>query len=401
MTDITRRRFVKTVAGTGAALTIVPRHVLGRGFQAPSDTVNVAAVGIGGMRRQRSSAVLSQNIVAICDVDDGLAREAVRRPTSARRTSRHRRAAVAIARLVRSSPAQVAANQRRPATDEMADLRKFVDGPMTEGAALQGLPRDAREAEGHRRGHRRDARSHARGDRARPRWISASTSTCRSRSAGRCTKRGTSRRRRRATRRSSRRWATRATRGTRRGTGYEYITAGAIGDVREVHVWTNRPLGYWPQGIPRPGAAAAAAPDRPLPLERTGHRRAARGRDGRQLSRCPTGLSWDLFLGVAPDVEYHPVYHPFNWRGWVDWGQGALGDMGAHLIDHPIWALDLGMPDDDRDASRRRSTASAYPNATMTYYEFPARGSMPAVKLTWYDGGLLPPKPDELGDGRS
>ncbi len=68
-------------------------------------------------------------------------------------------------------------------------------------------------------------------------------------------------------------------------------------------------------------------------------------------------LSWDLFLGVAPDVDYHPLYHPFNWRGWVDWGQGALGDMGAHLIDHPVWALKLGLPTvdrDDLDAVQRR-----------------------------------------------
>ena len=58
----------------------------------------------------------------------------------------------------------------------------------------------------------------------------------------------------------------------------------------------------------------------------------------------PDKLSWDLFLGVAPLVEYHPLYHPFNWRGWVDWGQGALGDMGAHLMDFPVWALNLGLP---------------------------------------------------------
>ena len=58
----------------------------------------------------------------------------------------------------------------------------------------------------------------------------------------------------------------------------------------------------------------------------------------------PEGLAWDLFLGPAPYVDYHPVYHPFNWRGWVDWGCGAIGDMGAHLIDHSMWALDLGYP---------------------------------------------------------
>ena len=73
-------------------------------------------------------------------------------------------------------------------------------------------------------------------------------------------------------------------------------------------------------------------------------RAAARRRDERATTRCPSGLDWDLFLGVAPKVEYHPIYHPFNWRGWVDWGQGALGDMGAHLIDFPMWALDLGLP---------------------------------------------------------
>ena len=104
-----------------------------------------------------------------------------------------------------------------------------------------------------------------------------------------------------------------------------------------------------------------------------------------------------LFLGVAPKVDYHPIYHPLNWRGWVDWGQGALGDMGAHLIDHPFWSLELGFPTVDRnhlDAVQRR----LLPAATTTYYEFPARGSMPPVKLTWYDGGLTPPKPDEIGD---
>ena len=71
----------------------------------------------------------------------------------------------------------------------------------------------------------------------------------------------------------------------------------------------------------------------------------------------PDKLSWDLFLGVAPDVEYHPLYHPFNWRGWVDWGQGALGDMGAHLMDFPVWALNLGLPtsiETEVDAVQRR-----------------------------------------------
>jgi predicted dehydrogenase len=111
----------------------------------------------------------------------------------------------------------------------------------------------------------------------------------------------------------------------------------------------------------------------------------------------PDTLAWNLFLGVAPYVDYHPIYHPFNWRGWVDWGVGAIGDMGAHLIDHTMWALNLGLPTSIETVSTPFNGAS-YPQATLTFYEFPARDKMPPVKLTWYDGGLLPKKPDELGD---
>jgi hypothetical protein len=111
----------------------------------------------------------------------------------------------------------------------------------------------------------------------------------------------------------------------------------------------------------------------------------------------PDTLSWDLFLGPAPYVPYHPVYHPFNWRGWVDWGVGAIGDMGAHLIDHPYWALDLGLPTTIETVATPFD-GNCHPMASTTYYEFPARGSKPPVKLTWYDGGLLPPRPEELGE---
>ncbi|MGB9419313.1 MAG: hypothetical protein WBR14_00250, partial [Candidatus Acidiferrum sp.] len=111
----------------------------------------------------------------------------------------------------------------------------------------------------------------------------------------------------------------------------------------------------------------------------------------------PDTLSWDLFLGVGPTVPYHPIYHPFNWRGWTDWGCGAIGDMGAHLLDVSMWALNLGLPTSIETVSTPFNGAS-YPSATLIFYEFPARGSMPPVKLTWYDGGLMPPKPQELGD---
>jgi predicted dehydrogenase len=111
----------------------------------------------------------------------------------------------------------------------------------------------------------------------------------------------------------------------------------------------------------------------------------------------PDQLSWDLFLGPAPACEYHPVYHPFNWRGWAAWGCGAIGDMGAHLIDFAYWSLDLGFPTSIETVSTPWH-GDSFPMATKTYYEFPARGSMPPVKLTWYDGGMMPPTPPELGD---
>ena len=178
-------------------------------------------------------------------------------------------------------------------------------------------------------------------------------------------------------------------------TAVEYVWAGAIGEVREIHVWTDRPVGFWPQGVPRP-----VAPTVPLDtLKWDGG-----GVDSRLAAAMaaanypvPDTLSWDLFLGVGPVVPYHPIYHPFNWRGWLDWGCGAIGDMGAHLLDVSMWSLNLGLPTSIETVSTPFNKMS-YPHATLTFYEFPARGKMPGVNLTWYDGGLMPRKPEELGE---
>jgi hypothetical protein len=167
--------------------------------------------------------------------------------------------------------------------------------------------------------------------------------------------------------------------------------------VREVHIWTNRPLAYWPQGIPRPEPSKmTASPDASQPWNLRFVMDKLAGTLQAAPHAMPDKLAWDLFLGPAPQVEYHPVYHPFNWRGWTDWGVGAIGDMGAHLIDHAVWALDLGYPTSVETQSTPYNKAT-YPMATTTYYEFPARGAKPAVKVTWFDGGLLPPKPEEMG----
>ena len=148
----------------------------------------------------------------------------------------------------------------------------------------------------------------------------------------------------------------------------EWIWSGAIGDVYEVHVWTNRPV--WPQGIDRP----------------------------KENPVVPSTLDWDLWQGPAQKRPYHPAYLPFSWRGWFDYGTGALGDMGAHLMDQPFWALKLSDPISVQ-ASSSPVNDETYPQSSMVTYQFPSRKSMVPVKLVWYDGGLRPPRPEELKDG--
>ncbi|MGH9836633.1 MAG: hypothetical protein ACRD9Y_26710, partial [Blastocatellia bacterium] len=214
----------------------------------------------------------------------------------------------------------------------------------------------------------------------------------------------------------------------------EWIQAGVIGPVKEVFVWTNRPVNYWPQGVPRPAKPAVVA-DAPAAgagagsgvasgtgpgsgQGRSGGRSGAgaggQGWSARRLNQeiaaammseysTPSTLEWDLFLGPAPEVAYHPIYHPFNWRGWVDWGTGAIGDMAAHLLDHPYWSLGLTYPASVEATSTpfgadSKNNPVSYPLATQVIYKFPARGSQPPVTITWNDGGLMAPRPDLLPD---
>jgi predicted dehydrogenase len=156
----------------------------------------------------------------------------------------------------------------------------------------------------------------------------------------------------------------------------ELVWDNAIGPVREAHVWTDRPSNglfneYWPQGVGRPKDTPAV----------------------------PATLDWDLWLGPAPQRAYHPAYLPFVWRGWWDFGTGALGDIGCHALDPVFRALKLGHPI-SVEASSSRVNEETYPLASMVTYQFPARGEMPPLKLVWYDGGLRPPRPAELEEDR-
>jgi predicted dehydrogenase len=400
-TDVSRRDFMNRVAVAGAGFVIVPRHVLGRGMQAPSDTLNIATVGVAGMGASNTGAVLSENIVAFCDVDFALLDTRIERwknppaPASApaaqtppRRPSRPPHEPTA---------AQLAANEKRPRANAADAMKRFVDVQLPKVQKY----RDYREMLSKQKDI--DAIMVATPDHMHAIIASAAMDLGKHVYVQKPLCWSVDEARHLAKRAKETKVVTQmGNQGHSRDEarlGYEYINSGAIGDVREIHVWTNRPLGFWPQGVPRPAPLPARLQDDPQAATRW------RGPDvDARLAASlvgnypvPDKLSWDLFLGVAPPVDYHPIYHPFNWRGWVDWGQGALGDMGAHLIDHPFWSLKLGYP----TVIETRSTPFnrvCFPVATTTYYEFPARGSMPAVKLTWYDGGLTPAKPEEIGD---
>jgi predicted dehydrogenase len=394
-TGMSRRTFVSKVAVTGAGIAIVPRHVLGRGMTAPSDMLNIAAVGVGGMGRSNLINLASQNIVALCDVDWDYATQGFDRldadiksqqeradwPADKPRVDGQGRPLPPLTAIDRQRAAAQADGMKRLKDEHLVrakryrDYREMLDQQKDVDAVIIATP-----------DHMHATIALAAMDLGKHVYVQKplTWSVAEARQLARRAKET-----RLATQMGNQGHSWDDAR-----TAVEYVWAGAIGDVKEIHIWTNRPLGYWPQGIPRPAALKTAAEQ--LKWNGPGiEARLANAMAGDY--RVPDSLSWDLFLGVAPHVDYHPIYHPFNWRGWVDWGVGAIGDMGAHLIDHSMWALDLGYPTTIETVCTPFNGV-CFPNATMTMYEFPARGKKPAVKLTWYDGGLLPPKPIEMGE---
>lgn len=387
--EVSRRTFLTNVATGGAAMAIVPRHVLGRGYTPPSDMLNIAGVGVGGMGRTNLINMSSQNIVALCDVDWGYADKSFAKldtdiqnlqkrlngsapqPTPGQPAEEFDRAKgkIRLDRMIRLKNEHLPKAKRYQDYREMLDQQKDIDAVFV-------------ATSDHMHAHVALA-AMALGKHVyvqKPLTWSIDEARQLARRAKETKV---------ATQMGNQGHSFNDAR-----TMVEYIQAGAIGEVREVHVWTNRPLGFWPQGVPRPEPLKEPA-DTLLWNGQGVNERLAAALAGNYP--VPDKLSWDLFLGVAPKVDYHPIYHPFNWRGWSDWGVGAIGDMGAHLIDHSMWALQLGLPTTVETVSTPFNGVS-YPHATQTFYEFPARSSMPPVKLTWYDGGLMPDKPEELGD---
>jgi len=322
---LSRRDFMGGAAAA-AVFTIVPRYVLGGPRHIPpSEKVNIAGIGVGGQGSGDLRAMESQNIVALCDVDWRRAAGTFRRYPNAKKYKDFRRMldkedknidAVIVATPDHiHAPASIAAIKR--------SKHVYCEKPLTHSVYEARMIAEA----------------------AREYKVATQMGN-----------------------------QGQASEGTR--LMCEYIWAGALGPVREVHVWTDRPLRglngvYWPQGVNRP----------------TGK------------EEIPSTLDWDLWLGPAPQRPYSSAYVPFKWRGWWDFGTGALGDIGCHRID-PVWrALKLKCPS-SVEASCTLVNKETFPVASMVTYHFGARGDMPPVKLTWYDGGLRPPRPEELEDGQ-
>lgn len=372
--DLSRRGFVAT---TGAALgaMIVPRRVLGGpGYQAPSDTLDVAIVGAGGMGMSNMEQLLTQNIVAVCDVDFAY----VERSLAGRMRPPQGQAA--------PRPQAVQLRDAYTKAAKHADFRRMLERQKDIDAVVVATPDHL---------HAPIALAAMRAGKhvyvQKPLTFSVYEARLLARAAretGVATQMGNQ---------------GHSMEGTRRVV--ELVNADVIGPIREAHIWTDRPVRYWAQGIPRP------APPRQASASGNGVARQwnVRTVDDAVLAAMasdphtpPDGMDWELFLGPAQHVPYHPVYHPFSWRGWVDFGTGALGDMGAHLMDQAYWALDLGYPSTVSASGSPWGGGSekpaTFPLATTAEYEFPARGSRPAVKLYWYDSGLMPPRPPFLPD---
>ncbi len=316
--QLSRRDFITKTGMAAAAITILPSGLYGFNRKSPNDKLNIAVVGIGGKGNSDARACAGENLVAFCDVDESLNPELKKDFPNAVFYKDYR---VMLEKQKNIDAVVIATPDHTHAIIAMAAMKLgkhvFVQKPLTH--TIYEARRLAEVAKEMNLVTQMGNQGHA-GEEAR--------------------------------------------------ILNEWIADGAIGDINEVHLWTNRPI--WPQGdITRP----ADTPD------------------------IPNTLDWDLFLGPAPQRPYHPSYHPFNWRGLWDFGTGALGDMGAHFLDQPFWALDLGHPLTVQ-ASSTKFNDEFYPLASIVTYQFPARGNKPPVKLVWHDGGLMPPRPVDLEPGR-
>jgi predicted dehydrogenase len=320
---LSRRSFVKGAAAV-AAFTVVPRHVLGgAGKVPPSEKLNIAGIGIGGRGEGDLDECGSENIVALCDVDEKHA-----------------------ARVFKKYP-----NARK-----WTDFRKMLDEQKDIDAVVIAVP-DHLHAVVAMAAIKRGKHVYCEKPLAHCIWECRQL-TLAAREAKVATQLGNQGQASESNRLVS-----------------EIIWDGALGAVREVHAWCNRPISQ--RGIERP----------------------------KDTPPVPPTLNWDLWLGPAKYRPYNGAYLPFSWRGWWDFGTGVLGDIGCHQLDPVFRALKLGYPTTVEACSSNMDEGPAVkgetaPKSSIVRFEFPAREGFPPLTLTWYDGGLMPQRPAELEEGR-
>jgi len=313
---ITRRRFLASGAAAGATFVIPSRswHPL-----PPSERLKIAVVGCGGRGGSLTNLVSGEDVIALCDVDERRAAGSFRKHPKAKKYRDYRRLLDAhgseLDAIVVGTPDHMHAPIAIPAMEQ--GLHCYCEKPLTwsiaEARAMASLAQRKKLAT--QMGNQGSGNN-----------------------------------------------------GLRRGV--ELLRANVLGDVREAHVWTNRPV--WPQSIDRP--------EKTMPV--------------------PDHFAWDLFLGCAEPRPYHKAYHPFSWRGWHDFGTGALGDMACHTVNLVWRGLELGLPIGASAKQIEGAKPESYPAGAHLAIDFPARGKRPPVTLHWYEGSVRPPAsifPKELG----
>lgn len=314
-----RREFLATTAATMAGITIVPRSVLsGAETPPPSERLNIAGIGVGGQGGGVLKDMAGENIVALCDVDWTKAAGTFGRFERAKQYKDYR----------------VLLDQQKDIDAVMIATPDHMHAPITVAALKAGKHVYVEKPMAHTI---EEARVMAE--------LGEKTGL--------------------VTQMGNNGHAGEGLRLTR-----EWIQAGAIGKVTEIHCWSDRPGHFWRQGLDR----SAETPP------------------------VPEALDWDLWLGAASQRPYHPAYHPFAWRGWIDFGTGALGDMAIHNMDPAFYALDLGAPV-ATEAVTAPPKPESWPEWNIITYEFATRGEQPAVKILWYDGGKMPPRPRDMDSG--
>lgn len=320
-----RRDFLKKSAVAAAGFTIVPSFAVGGlGHRAPSDKLNIVGIGVGGKGHPNLVGMNTENIVGLCDVDWKYATTCFKEFPKAKRYYDWRKMFDEMNGQFDAVMVATADHTHAVIAATALTLGKHVycQKPLTHSVYESRLL--TKLAAKHKVATQMGNQGNS-GDGVRQ--------VC------------------------------------------EWIWNGEIGEVREVHAWTDRPI--WPQGLQRPT----------------------------EKMTPPDTLNWDLFIGPAPMRPFHEIYTPWNWRGWWDFGTGAFGDMACHVLDPVYQSLKLGYPDKVNGSSTLMNTESA-PQAETVVFNFPARDKMPkvempAVKVHWYDGGILPNRPELLPEGEN